>query len=123
MAVHHASIWPHLSDVHQASVWFNGVYISSTHVTIWLNVVHQASLWHNTIWLTAVQASIYGPMLYIRHHSVAQICASCINMVRCGASMTQAVHHASIWLNTAQLITPYHTLSTSFFATLFVVNT
>ena len=36
------------------------------------------------------------------------------------------LHHVSIWLNTAQLITlnlPHHTLSTPFFATLFVVNT
>ena len=40
--------------------------------------------------------------------------------------MTQAVYHAPIWLNTAQLITlnlPHYTLSTSFFATLLAIIT
>ena len=108
-----------LNDVYQASVWFNAVYQAS----IWLNAVYQASLWHN----------------------MAQCCASCItiwlkpvhHVSICGASMTQAVHHACIntkWLITLNLphhtlstfsvFLPHHTLSTSFFTTcLCMVNT
>ena len=65
-------------------------------VHLWLNNVHQASVYslmlrirhqygsvlcirhrNGTIWLNAVQALIYDPMMYIRHHNVAQTCASC----------------------------------------------
>ena len=62
-------------------------------------------------------------MLCIKHHNTAQTCALCINKARCGTSMTQAVHHALIWLSTAWLITLILPLSTFFFATLFAVNT
>ena len=72
----------------------SGINVPVQHASIWFNTVHpqlsdvyQASLWHNiTIWLSAVQASIYGPMLCIRRHNMAQTCASCINMARCSAS-------------------------------------
>ena len=122
-AVHQASMWmhimhgsmlvhPQLKDVYQASVW--------------LNAVHQASLWHNNAQWGAGINNIYGLMLCIRHHNTAQLtCASWFNMTRCGASMTQAVHHPSLWLNAAWLITlnvPHHILSTSFFATLFALT-
>ena len=65
-----------------------------------------------------------GANLCIRHHNMAQTCASCINIATgCGCiPMTQDEHHASIWLNTAWLITLnllHHTLFTSFFATLY----
>ena len=84
-------------------------------ISMALYAVHQASLilWHNiaqccagiNLWPDAVhQASQYASNLCI--------------MARCGTSMTQAVYHASLWLNTAWLITPnlpHHTLSTSFF--------
>ena len=84
---------------------------------------------HASIWLNAVQALIYGPVMCIRHCNEAQtlyyisagvhiLCAPGISKARCGASMTQTVHHASIWVNTTCLIAlnlPHHTLSTSFF--------
>ena len=81
---------------------------------------------YGTVLLNAVHALIYGPMLCIRHHKTAQTGSSWFSMARCGASMTQAVHHAAIWLSAAWLITLnllHHTLATFFFATLFAVNT
>ena len=55
---------------------------------------------------------IHGSMMCIRHHydAIWALCiivqlktvhASCINMAKCGAATTEAVHHASVWLNTA----------------------
>ena len=74
--------------------------------------------------LNAVQASIYC-LMCIKHHNMAQNCASCACMyqykARCTAPMTRAVHRASIRFITLNL--PHHTLSTSFLSTLFAVNT
>ena len=83
----HASIILWLNAVHPCAMMCirhrYGLMLCIRHQygSIWLNAVHQASLWHNN----AV---------------TAQTCASCISKARCHASMTQAVHHTSIWLNT-----------------------
>ena len=72
---------------------------------------------YGTVLLNAVHALIYGPMLCIRHHKTAQTGSSWFSMARCGASMTQAVHHAAIWLSAAWLITlnlSHHTLPLPF---------
>ena len=115
--MHQASMWvhtmhqyglmlvhPQLKDVHQASVCVKAVYISGIKIAQYglvLCIMHQygsvlcihGSMMcirhhYGTILLNAVQALIYGLMLCIRHHSAAQ-----------------PVHHESIWLNTAWLIT------------------
>ena len=74
---------------------------------------------YGTISLNAVQALIYGPMVCIRHHNTAQ---SWLNNNYYGYRCDPW----PIWLNAAWLSTlnlPHHTLSTSFFATLFAGNT
>ena len=53
---------------------------------------------------------IHSSLMCIRHQCG---CASCISMARCSASMTRAVHHASIWLNMAQYSTTHHTKPTT----------
>ena len=127
-------VHPQVKDVHQASVLFNGVYQASKllnngsilcimhpygsmlciHGSMMCIRMHQASVWltaayqtylYGTVLLNAVQALNYAPMLCIRHHNRAQTRSSWFNIARCGESMTQAVHHASIWLNATWFIT------------------
>ena len=127
------AVHPQLIDVHQASIAFItqccalAINVAVHHYgsMLCIHSSHEASLWHNIIWLNAVQASIYGPMLCIRHHNMTQtmyqyvsiwLCINmtvspCINMTRCIASSYGS------YINTTRLITlnvPHHTLSTCF---------
>ena len=119
MLVHHASIWfdavhSRLNDVHQAYICRNMAQCCASGIT----------MAQYSVWLNAVQASVYDPMLCIRHHNVAQACMC--TMYQYG--QMQCIHGSSCasCINRVCLITlnlPHHTLSSSFFATLFAVKT
>ena len=129
IAVHQASIWLCIIGsislnnlhVHHASIWLriycaSGIKIVAQSCASGINyssmLCINVAMHHASLWLNAVRVPIYGPMLCIRHHNTVQTCASCINKARCSTSMTQALLHASLWLNTGWLITlnlPHHT--------------
>ena len=113
-----SSHWTSPGLHHQSMLWRFNCLKPVHHASIWLNIIimaqccasDQSSLWHYILLLNAVLASIYGLMLCIRHHNMAQTCVSYIGQKR--ASMTQAVHHAII----AYYSTTHHTkLTTSCF--------
>ena len=56
----------------------------------------------------------YGlkPMLCISHHDMARTCASCINMARCGASMTSS---CASCIHMAQYSMTHHAKFTTYF--------
>ena len=100
VAVHHASMWLCIMHqygsmlcIHSSIMCIGHQYVPSIHV---VNAVHQASLWDN-IMIQCCCASVYGPMLCIRHHNMAQTCMCIIIYIaRYSASRTQGVHHPSI---------------------------
>ena len=83
-AVHHASVFdavhPRLNDVHQASVWFigcvSGIKMAQccVAITLWPGGVHQTSQYSSNLCIMYQLVGLY----------------------RCGASITQAVHQASM---------------------------
>ena len=86
----------------------------------WLNDVHQYSLMpcirhcYGTTWLNAVLALIYGSMICIRHHNVAQTCALYISKARCGACIDDS--SCASCINIPQYNMTHHTkLTTSYF--------
>ena len=120
--MHQASIW--LNAVHQASMWLcimhqygSMLYILGSIICIrhqyglilcirhqygpmWPIAVYQASLCHNMP-RSMLCRHQFMAWCYTSGITILKPVASCINKARCGASMTQAVHHASIWLNAA----------------------
>ena len=110
-AVYHASIkmpqYGSMQYMHHASIWVNAVH-PQLHYDLMLCIRHH----YGTINIAQCCAGInyLWPNAVIRHHNTAQpVQLMCIMIqygyIYIGASMIQAVHHPSIWLNAAWLIT------------------
>ena len=83
------------SYAHQASVWF--LFNAVCQASVQLNAVYQASLWHNMAQCCA-GINLLSDAVHQTSQYSSNLCIVC-QKARCGASMTQAVNHASIWLN------------------------